>query len=30
MEEFIDDVATYDDEELAEAEDDALNRAGTR
>lgn len=27
MEDFFDDVATYDDEQLAEAEDDALDRA---
>lgn len=27
MEDFFDDVATYDDEQLAEAEDDALGRA---
>lgn len=27
MEDFLDDVATYDDEALAEAEDDALDRA---
>lgn len=26
MDEFLDDLATYDDEQLAEAEDDALNR----
>ncbi|RSM46225.1 helicase [Actinoplanes sp. ATCC 53533] len=26
MDDFLDDVATYDDEQLAEAEDDALNR----
>ncbi|MEV5693045.1 DISARM system SNF2-like helicase DrmD [Micromonospora globbae] len=26
MDEFMDDLATYDDEQLAEAEDDALNR----
>ena len=28
MEGFLDDVATYDDEELAEAEDDAASRSG--
>src|SRR5690606_34953405 len=27
LEEFFDDTATYDDEQLAEAEDDALGRA---
>ena len=27
LEEFFDDIATYDDEQLAEAEDNALNRA---